>query len=472
MIVCFFDSLNTSLWWRLYHPNWCPVLLNHYTLRIKTYLLDTNVLLHDAHSLLNFADNHVILPLAVIEELDRFKKDANENGRNARQVSRILDQLRTQGVLTNGGVSLENGGLLRVVISKSNNLDCLPPELREYTVDHQILALTIEEQKRSDNPVILVSKDINLRIKAHAVGLQAEDYETDKISFENLYSGVEKLQLKQEEIDLFFRDKILNRQANDFPPNLCLKIEALENPQQLAIARFDQQQHAILPLRALPADGCWGIAPRNLEQKFALELLSHPAIHLVTLVGRAGTGKTLLALAAGLQAVTEDNQYTRLLVSRPVFPMGRDLGFLPGDIEEKLAPWMQPINDNLDLLLNRHGNERRNKQKHQELKSLGIIEVEPLTYIRGRSIPRQYMIVDEAQNLTPHEVKTIVSRAGEGTKIILTGDPEQIDNPYVDAASNGLTYVVERFRDNPLSGHIQLTRGERSPLADAASALL
>ncbi|SHJ17396.1 PhoH-like ATPase [Malonomonas rubra DSM 5091] len=438
----------------------------------KKYLLDTNVLLHDAHSLHNFADNQVILPLAVIEELDRFKKDANENGRNARQVSRTLDRLRLQGVLTNGGVSLENGGLLRVVVSKSNNLKLLPPELRQYTVDHQILALALEEQQRSEEPVILVSKDINLRIKAHAVGLQAQDYETDKISLETLYTGVEQRSFSQEQIDRFFRDQCLHELEEDFPPHLCLKLDALENPQQQAIARYDQQQRALLPLRPLPVEGYWGITPRNVEQKFALELLSHPDIHLVTLVGRAGTGKTLLALAAGLQAVTEANQYSRLLVSRPVFPMGRDLGFLPGDVEEKLAPWMQPINDNLDLLLNQHDNGRRGKQRHQELKDLDIISVEPLTYIRGRSIPRQYMIVDEAQNLTPHEVKTIISRAGEGTKIVLTGDPEQIDNPYVDSSSNGLTYVVERFRNNPLSGHIMLTRGERSPLADAASELL
>lgn len=438
----------------------------------KKYLLDTNVLLHDAHSLLNFADNQVVLPLAVIEELDRFKKDANENGRNARQVSRLLDRLRTRGVLTNGGVALENGGLLRVVVSKSNNLERLPPELRQYTVDHQILALALEEQNAGNEPVFLVSKDINLRIKAHAVGLQAQDYETDKVSLESLYTGMEQKQCSQGEIDRFFRDQGLAEPEEEYLPHLCLKMEAWENPQHQAIGRYDPQLRMVLPLRPLPAEGHWGISPRNLEQKFALELLSHPDIHLVTLVGRAGTGKTLLALAAGLQMVTEANLYSRLLVSRPVFPMGRDLGFLPGDIEEKLAPWMQPINDNLDLLLNQHAGGRRSQQRHQELKDLDIIAVEPLTYIRGRSIPRQYMIVDEAQNLTPHEVKTIISRAGEGTKIVLTGDPEQIDNPYVDSASNGLTYVVERFRGSPLAGHILLTRGERSPLADAASELL
>lgn len=437
----------------------------------KSYLLDTNVLLHDAKSLRCFQDNDVILPLPVIEELDRFKKDGNENGRNARQVSRELDRLRGQGVLTNGGVKLEGGGRLRVVVTRNNCLDQLPQELRSATADHQILALAIQEKHRVQGPVILVTKDINLRIKAHAVGIQAEDYETDKISLVDFYRGSQELELVSEQIDLFFRNQSLPPEDKTLPPHLCLNMQAIDNRQQKAIGRYDPLQQAILPLRNVPAEGYWGISPRNLEQKFALELLAHPDIHLVTLVGRAGTGKTLLALAAGLHSVTETERYSKLLVSRPVFPMGRDLGFLPGDVEEKLAPWMQPINDNLDLLL-ADGPGRRKQEKQQELKHLGIISVEPLTYIRGRSIPRQYMIVDEAQNLTPHEVKTIITRAGEGSKIVLTGDPEQIDNPYVDASSNGLTYVVERFRDNPLAGHILLSRGERSPLADAASALL
>ena len=437
----------------------------------KFYLLDTNVLLHDANSILCFQDNDVILPLPVIEELDRFKKDGNENGRNARQVSRELDRLRQNGVLTNGGVLLENGGRLRVAVTHNSCLDQLPQELRAPIADHHILAIAIQEKHRCNGSVILVTKDINLRIKAHAVGIQAEDYETGKVSLDDLYTGTAQLDLVSEQINHFFQDQQLRNIEQTLPPHICLNIKALDNTQQKAIGRFDPKQQAILPLRNAPQEGYWGITPRNLEQKFALELLSHPDIHLVTLVGRAGTGKTLLALAAGLQSVTETSLYTKLLVSRPVFPMGRDLGFLPGDVEEKLAPWMQPINDNLDLLLN-DGGIRRKQQRHEELKDLGIISVEPLTYIRGRSIPRQYMIVDEAQNLTPHEVKTIITRAGEGSKIVLTGDPEQIDNPYVDASSNGLTYVVERFRESPLAGHIFLTRGERSPLADAASELL
>ena len=438
----------------------------------KSFLLDTNVLLHDANSLFSFEDNEVILPLPVIEELDRFKKDASENGRNARQVSRDLDRLRQQGVLTNGGVELKNGGRLRVVVSRSNCLDQLPHELRNPCVDHQILAIALQEKQRTQNAAVLVTKDINLRIKAHAVGLAAEDYETDKVSFDTLFSGAEQLDLSSEQIDLFFHHQKLSKFSTKLAPNTCATLSALDNDNQKGIARYDAGYQALVPLQALPGDGFWGITPRNLEQKFAFELLSHPDIHLVTLVGQAGTGKTLMALAAGLQMVTEANLYSRLLVSRPVFPMGRDLGFLPGDVEEKLAPWMQPINDNLDLLLNDGRSKGKGQRRHQELKDLGIISVEPLTYIRGRSIPRQYMIVDEAQNLTPHEVKTIITRAGEGSKIVLTGDPEQIDNPYVDASSNGLTYVVERFRNNPLAGHIQLHKGERSALANAACELL
>lgn len=437
----------------------------------KSYLLDTNVLLHDANSILCFQDNEVILPLPVIEELDRFKKDGNENGRNARQVSRELDRLRQTGILTNGGVSLGNGGLLRVVVTRENCLDQLPRELRTPIADHQILALALQEKQRSKEPVILVTKDINLRIKAHAIGIQAEDYETDKVSLDDLYTGTAQLDLLSEQIDLFYKEQCLNAHDYNLPPHVCLNMQALDNKRRKAIGRFDPKLNAILTIRPAPPEGYWGIGPRNLEQKFALDLLTNPDIHLVTLVGHAGTGKTLLALAAGLYSVTETELYTKLLVSRPVFPMGRDLGFLPGDIEEKLSPWMQPINDNLDLLLTDHSG-RKKHNRHQELKDLGIISVEPLTYIRGRSIPRQYMIVDEAQNLTPHEVKTIITRAGEGSKIILTGDPEQIDNPYVDASSNGLIYVVERFRNNSLAGHILLTKGERSPLADAASELL
>ncbi|MDT8421972.1 MAG: PhoH family protein [Desulfuromonadales bacterium] len=439
----------------------------------KAFVLDTNVLLHDAQSIFSFQNNEVVIPLVVIEEMDRFKKDSGETGRNARQVARAMDILRLQGVLTNGGVDLESGGRLRVVFSGASLLELLPQELRTPTVDNQILGLALYEQQKGGLPVIVVTKDINLRIKAHAVGLRTEDYETDKVSYDQLYAGKVEVSVDGEDIDRFYRDRKIQCPVDEILPHQCVTLRNSCNPQQTAIGRLEPEGCQIVPLVDITHDGIWGLLPRNREQKFALDLLNNPRINLVTLVGKAGTGKTLLAIAAGLHCVTESRHYSRLLVSRPVFPMGRDLGFLPGAVEDKLAPWMQPIYDNVDLLLSdgRHGTGKKGRG-YQELRDLGILEVEPLTYIRGRSIPRQFMIVDEAQNLTPHEVKTIITRAGEGTKVVLTGDPEQIDNPYIDASSNGLTYVVERFKKSPISGHITLTKGERSELAEAASNLL
>jgi len=381
----------------------------------KLFVLDTNVLLHDPQSLFSFQDNEVVIPLAVIEEMDRFKKDGGETGRNARQVARLLDSLRIQGVLTNGGVPLENGGHLRVVFSGSFQAETLSPELQAPTVDNQILALALHEQQRDRHPVAVVTKDINLRIKAHAVGLRAEDYETDKVSFDQLYSGTREIDIDGDLVDRFYQDHTMDVPVGDLFPHQCMTLRNRDNLQHAAIGRLDPATARIVPIFDIPREGLWGIQPRNREQKFALDLLLNPKIHLVTLVGKAGTGKTLLAIAAGLHCVTENEQFSRLLVSRPVFPMGRDLGFLPGDVDEKLAPWMQPIYDNVDLLLNREGyGFGKKKRGSQELKEMGVLEVEPLTYIRGRSIPRQFIIVDEAQNLTPHEVKTIITRAGEG----------------------------------------------------------
>ncbi|HYS42932.1 MAG TPA: PhoH family protein, partial [Geobacteraceae bacterium] len=258
----------------------------------------------------------------------------------------------------------------------------------------------------------------------------------------------------------------------DYKANQFVTMPDGINPSHTAIGRFDAAQKKLVPIKKIAKDGIWSIHPRNREQAFALDLLLDDSIKLVTLVGKAGTGKTLLAIAAGLHKTAEENVYNRLLVSRPVFPMGKDLGFLPGDIEEKLAPWMQPIFDNVELLLSGHEMEKRHTKGYKELMAMGIMEIEPLTYIRGRSIPNQYMIVDEAQNLTPHEIKTIVTRAGEGTKIVLTGDPYQIDNPYVDSSSNGLTYLVEKFKGETISGHVTMMKGERSDLAELAANLL
>jgi len=436
----------------------------------KTYVLDTNVLLHDPQALFRFDDNDLVIPITVIEEIDHFKKDLSETGRNARQISRFLDGLRAEAHLTEG-VPLEKGGTLKVEIYTEEALKKLPPELRTDRGDNRILAVAAELKAGTDSPVIFVTKDTNLRIKADAVGLVAEDYESDKVSIDDLYSGSVEVQVEKDEVDRFYGQGYLELEG-DYLPNQCITLFESTNPSHTAVGRYHAPLQRMLPLVRAPKDGIWGIHPRNREQQFALDLLLNDDIQLVTLVGKAGTGKTLLAIAAGLLKSADEGNYSRLLVSRPVFPLGKDLGFLPGDVEEKLAPWMQPIFDNVDLLLSGIDERGKRKRGYRELVDMGLLEIEALTYIRGRSIPKQYMIVDEAQNLTPHEIKTIVTRAGEGTKIILTGDPYQIDNPYVDSSSNGLTYVVEKFKGQEIAGHITLNKGERSCLAELAANLL
>jgi PhoH-like ATPase len=436
----------------------------------KTYILDTNVLLHDPQALYRFEDNDLVIPMTVVEEIDRFKKELSETGRNARQFSRIMDGLRTRAKLIDG-VELENGGHLRVDLYTEEHFKILPPELRIDRGDNRILAVALDLKARSKQPVVFVTKDTNLRIKADAVGLTAQDYESDKVSLEDLYSGTAEVLLPRQDIDRFYSQGFLPIKQ-EFLPNQCLTLMDAANPSHTALARYNKALRQAMPLLRAPKEGLWGVHPRNREQQFAFDLLLNEDIQLLTLVGKAGTGKTLLAIAAGLHKSADEGQYSRLLVSRPIFPLGRDLGFLPGDIEEKLSPWMQPIFDNVELLLGAVEEGTKRKRGYKELVDLGILEIEPLTYIRGRSIPKQYMIVDEAQNLTPHEIKTIITRAGEGTKIILTGDPYQIDNPYIDSASNGLTYVVEKFKDEAIAGHVTLTKGERSCLAELAANLL
>ena len=437
----------------------------------KNYVLDTNVLLHDPQAILKFSDNIVVLPLTVIEEIDRFKKDQSETGRNARQISRMMDNFRTQGKLVDG-VPLDNGGLLKVEIYKQELMQNLPPELRDDRGDNKILAVAKElHDTIPDCPVVFVTKDINLRIKADTIGLKTEDYQNDKIPVEELYTGTSEITVSGQEIDTFYEQGFLTLETEIFANQGVTLIDE-SNPSHTALARFNSISGQLVPLLRTPKEGVWGIHPRNREQQFAFDLLLNDDIQLVSLVGKAGTGKTLLAIAAGLLKTADEGAYNRLLVSRPVFPMGRDLGFLPGDIEEKLSPWMQPIFDNVELLLSSYDEVGKRKRGYRELIDLGLMEIEPLTYIRGRSIPKQYMIVDEAQNLTPHEIKTIITRAGEGTKIILTGDPYQIDNPYVDSSSNGLTYSVERLKGNSISGHTTLSKGERSALAELAANLL
>ncbi len=436
----------------------------------KIFVLDTNVLLHDPEALFKFEDNDVIIPITVIEEIDRFKKDQNETGRNARHISRILDGMRINRGLTEG-VELETGGMLRVEIYRADYLKKLPPELQVDRGDNRILAVAMKLQETCDCKVVFVTKDTNLRIKSDALELPAEDYESDKVSIEDLYPGASHVELEKDVIDRFYGQGYLDL-PGEYYPNHCLTLVDKSNPSHTALGRYNKALQQVVPLIRIPKEGVWGIHSRNREQQFALDMLMNDDIQLVTLVGKAGTGKTLLAIAAGLLKVADENLYNRLLVSRPVFPMGKDLGFLPGDIEEKLAPWMQPIFDNVELLLGNVEDHGKRKRGYKELVDMGFLEIEALTYIRGRSIPRQFLIVDEAQNLTPHEIKTIITRAGEGTKIVLTGDPYQIDNPYVDSSSNGLTYVVEKFKEQQIAGHIILTKGERSPLAELAANLL
>ncbi len=438
---------------------------------MKHYILDTNVVLHDPQAIFKFDDNVVILPLTVIEEIDRFKKEQSETGRNARHISRLIDGFRTQAKLVEG-VALDHGGTLKVSIYKQEFMQKLPPELRVDRGDNRILAVAKDLMEAlPDGKVVLVSKDINLRIKADTMGLCAEDFQNDKVPVDELYAGTTEHLVGREWVDLFYDQGSIDADA-DFYANQGVTLVDETNPSHTALGRYIAARQKIVPLIKFPKDGVWGIHPRNREQQFAFDLLLNDDVQLVSLVGKAGTGKTLLAIAAGLLKSADDSTYNRLLISRPVFPMGRDLGFLPGDIEEKLAPWMQPIFDNVELLLSSHDEGGKRKRGYRELIDLGLMEIEPLTYIRGRSIPKQYLIVDEAQNLTPHEIKTIISRAGEGTKIVLTGDPYQIDNPYVDSSSNGLTYAVERFKGQELIGHVTLTKGERSALAELATNLL
>ncbi|NEP16250.1 MAG: PhoH family protein [Leptolyngbya sp. SIO4C1] len=438
----------------------------------KTFVLDTNVLLHDPSAINRFEDNEVVLPITIIEELDRFKKRPDETGRNARQVSRMLDRLRQHGSLTEG-IRLDHSGILRVALCRRETLTALPLELEGDTDDNEILAVALEQRHRCERPVVLVSKDTNLRIKADTLGLAAEDYETDKIDLEGLYSGGTEVLVEAESFTQLFQTGSVDLQGK-FYPNQALTLVDVTNPSHTALALINANGQAV-PLPKLPYHGISQIQARNREQQFAFNLLLNDEISLVTLVGKAGTGKTLLAVAAGVHKVADEHLYSRLLIARPIVPMGRDIGYLPGDVGEKMTPWMQPLFDNFDLIfgtqdsLDKPSHWRRG---HEELIERGLLEIEPLTYIRGRTLPKQFLIVDEAQNLTPHEVKTILTRAGEGTKVILTGDIAQIDNPYVDAASNGLAYVVERFKQEPLAGHITLQRGERSTLAERATELL
>jgi PhoH-like ATPase len=437
----------------------------------KTFVLDTNVILFDPQSVFKFGDNEVLIPITVIEEIDRFKKDMTETGRNARQFSRTIDALREKGFLSSG-VPINKDGVLKVELY--HKVNDLPGDLRVDVADDRILSIAWAAMKAHGvDRVEFITKDTNLRLRADALGIPAHDYESNDVTIEELYSGFTVFEVSPEQIERFYGEKRLEIEDRNVFPNQFVILRDYSNPSHSAVGRFDVRQGAVIPLiRA--TEGVWGLHPKNVEQSFALDLLLNEDIQLVSLVGKAGTGKTLLAIAAGLQKTLDEGRYQRLLVSRPIFPMGKDVGYLPGDLEQKLNPWMQPIFDNIEFLMGGSESSRRRGAVRgiQELISQGMLNIEPLTYIRGRSIPNQYLIVDEAQNLTPHEIKTILTRAGENTKVVLTGDCYQIDNPYVDSSSNGLAHVVERMKGEEISGHISLVKGERSPLAELASNLL
>jgi PhoH-like ATPase len=445
--------------------------------QMKHFVVDTNVLLHNPNALFMFADNEVVIPFDVIEELDKFKASTDDLGRNARTVIRHLDALRQTGNISEGVFVPQTGGRVRVVLEEDQQL-C--PGLTANTPDNRIICCAIA-LKQKGHRVVFITKDINARIKGDALGLDTEDFEAQKVDFDHLYTGWREQVVPSRLIDRLFSEKQARLDGLELYSNQFVLLKDEQDPNHTALARAKGEPGMIIPVR--PRRGpVFGILPRNLQQTMALDLLLDDSVKLVSLIGAAGTGKTLLALAAGMTKVLNEQIYQKLLCARPIMPLGRDIGYLPGDKDQKLTAWMQPIFDNMSYLLSnrlsgdgqhaQHASLSSVEQRITQLMESGQVVLEPLTYIRGRSIPHQFMIVDESQNLTPHEVKTIASRVGEGTKLVLTGDATQIDNPYLDSSSNGLSYLVERLKGKSIVGHITLGKSERSELASLVTAEL
>jgi|TARA_R110001583_G_scaffold8506_31_gene40778 PhoH-like ATPase len=442
----------------------------------KIYVFDTSVCLSDSESIKKFGNNDIILPLKVLEEIDNHKKRQDVVGTNARNVIRFLDSLRVKHCLQKGARIAKGKGLLSVTFIHTNEISKLlsPFNLKASIPDHVILATALHIQKENiGRKVIVVSRDINMRVICDSIGLQTEDYIVNQVvkSSENLYTGFTTHLVDEQVIDQFYNGEKVHIEGDTFFPNQYIMLVSNSDPKKTALVRYINDN---LPLKKiihkrLPS---WGIEARNKEQTFALDLLMDPKVQVITLIGKAGSGKTLCAIAAGLEQVTEkstkntDPKYKKLVVSRPIQPMGKDIGFLPGTMQEKMTPWLAPIQDNLRFLL---GDDKIALELYLDK---GIIELEALTYIRGRSISNAFIIIDEAQNLTIHEVKTIITRVGEGTKIVLTGDIEQIDNAYTDETSNGLAYAVEKFKLYDIAGHVTLQKGERSNVATLAASIL
>ena len=434
----------------------------------KTFLIDTNVLVHDPEAIKRFKENDVVNPLVVLEELDGLKRYGDEVGKNAREVLRYIDSLKAQeGGDFQKGVQIPEGPKVRVqLIIDPNKARNFPLPLDRSTNRLLLAAYVLQQEGES---VVIVSKDFVTRVKGEAMDIQTEDYETTKVDYEEMYRGLRKIDASKRDIDLFYKDGTIPAVTNGFRPNEYAQLQSPENSS--ALCKYNDKSKKLEPLMALAKD-IWGIQPLNVEQRCAIDLLLRDDIPLVTLVGPAGTGKTLLALACGMRKVFDEGSYSRILVSRPIVPLGKDIGFLPGSKEEKLYHWMQPIYDNLEYLCQATSSSGNESAALEFIMQSKKIEMEAVTYIRGRSLPKMYIIIDEAQNLTPHEVKTIISRAGKGTKMILTGDPTQIDNPYLDKDSNGLTYTVNKLKHHRIYGHMFLDRTERSEIASIAAELL
>jgi len=460
----------------------------------KTYVLDTNVLLSDPNSIFSFEDNDLIIPMAVLEELDHHKSRIDEVGKNARQISRTLDDLRSTGSLIEG-VSLYSGSNLRVVSISTDTFKKLPPELQASKVDNMIIAFMLQ-MKESLAECILVSKDINVRIKCDSLGIKCEDYLKMRVKsdVDQFYRGVTVLEIPEERVDTFYSEGQLQLDSNELKdtslyPNQIVVIKNLGpdgKTTKSALSKCISADKPLVPIAKI--EQAFGLKPRNKEQTFSLDLLFDDNVKLLTLTGPSGTGKTLLAIAAALEQLKgiggSDAKYEKLIVTRPVQPVGKDIGFLPGTLQEKMEPWISPIRDNINFLMSsKKGHKKRVSSDPEKsrlgdeyyltlMQEKGLIEIEAITFIRGRSIPNAYIIIDEAQNLSMHELKTIITRVGDGTKLVLTGDIEQIDNVHVDTFTNGLTYAVEKFKEHGIAGHVNLIKGERSALATLASQIL
>lgn len=431
----------------------------------KTYILDTNVLLHDPRSLARFVDNDVLIPIAVIEEIDRFKREQSDRGQNAREVSRWLDSLRNGQSLAQG-VELDSGVRLQVYWDQST------PVGGDTPADTHILHIARSVQaRRPDVPVIIVTKDINLRIRADAMGLRAEDYESDRVVLSDIFDGQAEVTVDPTTLVTLEEKLVIPLPAEPpLDPNQYVLVRSNADPKKTLLARVEGSSGKLHRIGAFE-EGVCGIRPRNKEQYFALDALLDERIKLVSIMGKAGTGKTLLALACALHQVLVKKRYRGLMVARPTVSVGKEIGYLPGGVDEKMAPWMRPITDTLEFLFD----TAKSIGGHHDYRTLwnnGTIEIQSLSLIRGRSISNHYIVVDEAQNLSPLEVKTVITRVGHASKVVLTGDPYQIDNPYVDSGSNGFNYLVNRFRTEPIAAHIELHKGERSELAELAANLL